>query len=74
MPLSVLEESIAPTMSWILSAWSVTAPLDTEKSVASKEATPLLESVASSALMVIAAVSLPLPVTSIPSPAAIVAT
>ena len=74
IPLSVLEDTIAPTMSCTRSALRVTAPLETVKSVESKEATPLLLSVASSALMVTAAVSLPEPLTLIPSPAATVAT
>ena len=67
MPDSVLELNIAPTMSCTLSACSVTAPLDTEKSVESKLATPLLEEVASSAENV----TVPeLSATSKPSPAA----
>ena len=73
MPLSVLLVTIAPTISCTRSALTVTAPLDTVKSVLSKDAIPLLESVASSALMVIAADSLPLPEISIPSPAVAVA-
>ena len=61
-------------MSWILSVCIVTAPLLTLKSVASKLAIPLLLSVASSADIVTVAVSEPLPLTSIPSPALISAT
>ena len=51
----------------------VTAPDDTAKSVLSNDATPLLLAVASSADIVTAEFSDPLPETSIPSPAAIVA-
>ena len=63
-----------PTISCTLSAFRVTSPDETLKSVASKDAIPLFESVASSAEIVTAAVSLPEPDTSIPSPAAMVAT
>ena len=67
IPVSVLLENIAPVRSWMRSALRVTAPLDTEKSVESKLATPLLEAVASSADMV----TVPeLSATSKPSPAA----
>ena len=69
IPDSVLEPTIAPIMSCILSALTVTAPLETVKSVESKEAIPLLLLVASSALIVTVAVSEPLPEMSIPSPA-----
>ena len=74
MPDSVLLDTIAPMMSCTRSAFRVTAPLETVKSVLSKDAMPLLLSVASSADIVTAAVSDPLPLTSMPSPAAIVAT
>ena len=74
MPLSVLELTIAPTMSCTRSELSVTSPELTVKSVLSKEAIPLLLSVASSAVIVTPAVSEPEPLTSIPSPAVIVAT
>ena len=73
IPFSVLLLTIAPTMSSTRSATKLTAPEDTEKSVLLNEAIPLLLAVASSADIVTAAVSDPLPVTSIPSPAAMVA-
>ena len=67
IPVSVLELNIAPTISCILSACSVTAPLDTEKSVESKLATPFLEEVAAAPENV----TVPeLSATSKPSPAA----
>ena len=56
MPLSVLELTIAPTISCTRSAFRVTSPELTVKSVLSKDAIPLLESVASSAEIVMAAV------------------
>ena len=66
IPDSVLLENIAPTMSCTLSAFTVTAPLDTVKSVLSNDATPLLLEVASSAETVIVPEDSP---TSMPSPA-----
>ena len=58
-------------MSCILSAFRVTSPEETEKSVPSKVATPAFVSVASSPVIVIV---LPVAEVSIPSPPAIVNT
>ena len=69
MPFSVLDDTIAPTMSEMRSALIVTAPELTVKSVLSNDAIPLLLAVASSAETVIVAFSEPPPDTSIPSPA-----
>ena len=63
-----------PTISCTRSTFTVTSPDATVKSVPSKEAIPLLVSVASSAEIVTPAVSEPEPLTSMPSPALIVAT
>ena len=71
MPDSVLEPTIAPIMSCILSALRVTSPLDTVKSVPSKVATPALVSVANSADKVAVLPSPCVCDTSSPSPTAI---
>ena len=67
----MLLDTIAPTISCTLSVFRETSPELTVKSVESNEAIPLLEAVASSALIVTDALSLPDPETSIPSPALI---
>ena len=68
-PVSVLPENIAPTMSCTLSAFIVTSPDDTVKSVPSNVAIPLFVSVASSTDIVAVEPSPCVWDTSIPSPA-----